>query len=111
MLKQALEKVDHGKKLASAPKQTIKKFMEKENPDGIAPKKKSAPALTTIPNDSIPEMATILVHIKDGTSVVGATIDGTEAIISPIVENVTKQILGIPKEPQHNEPKLLLENV
>jgi hypothetical protein len=36
--------------------------------------------------------------MKNDTSVTGATIYGTEAIIDPTVENVTEQI-----HPQHNE--------
>lgn len=60
MPKQASEKVDCGKKPAPAPKRTSQKFMEKENTDGICSSKAfSVPALTTIPNDSIPEMAAV----------------------------------------------------
>jgi hypothetical protein len=54
-LKQALEKLDCGKK--STPKRTIQKFVEKENPDGIGSSKAfSATALTTLPKDFISEI-------------------------------------------------------
>jgi len=55
--KQALERVDRGKKSTSTPKRTIKKFVEKKNQDGIGSSKAfAAPALTTLPKDSISEI-------------------------------------------------------
>jgi len=52
MLKQTIEKVDRGKKLAPTPKCTIQKFMEKENPDGIGSSKAfSMPAKTEASNE------------------------------------------------------------
>ena len=48
--------------------------MEKENLDDIGSLKAfSAPAPTIVPNDSIMERTSVPVHIKDGTSIVGAT--------------------------------------
>lgn len=58
MRKEDLEKVDRGKKSTPMPKHTIQKILEKENPDGIGSSKAfSAPALTTLPKDSISEIA------------------------------------------------------
>jgi hypothetical protein len=86
------------------------RLFEKENVGCIGSSKSfSAPVLTIIPNDSIPDMAAI--PEKDGTSIISATIDGIVVIIAPTVENVMEQIHGIPKELQHNKLEPIMENI